>query len=863
MRTLILILFLLPVMASAQISENFEDGNDTQNPEWFGDLNKFIVNEAKQLQLYDTAAGTAYLCVKQHIEENMEWRIWVKLKFSPSANNNLRIYLMSNQQDMEDLLNGYFLQLGESGSKDALELFRQDSKKDISVCRGLQGALAKSFQIRIKVLRDSTGHWEIYADHSGGNYFQKEAEGQDNTYGNGDYFGFVCKYTKSNCTKMYFDDIYLGPQKVDTVAPGLISLKVNSDSTLLLNFSESVDSASVHKTSHYKTNPYCGKILLANLLNGGKSAELFFSDHFTSGTTYRLLVSGIKDLSGNKMKPDSIPFVFYRPKPHDVVVNEIMADPTPSVGLPEYEYLELYNRTDFDINMSGWQIQTGIHEKTIDTLLLKAKSFLIVSGTKGASTFEPYGKVFAFSSFSLKNQGETVLLRDVSGQLISRITYSDDWYRDKEKSKGGWSLEQINPDNCCSGAENWKVSENPKGGTPGALNSVYEDKIFHPKPIRLIVPGQDSLEVYFSQAMDSNSIYNRDFWQVKPEIGNPDTVLFYDSIPERALLHFSIPFSGGKKYALRLSKDLENCGEYAMEKDTTLDFGLPQSAYKKDIVINEVLLNPFAGGVDYLELYNRSDKVVDLSKINLGYIRESSSGISDTLIYMVSPDQLLMFPLTYLVLTSDPEIVKQQYFTFYPDNFLKMERFPNFNSTHGGTLIEDQTGKIIDAFDYSDKMHFPLLKNTKGVSLERTLFDGETNDPKNWHSAAESVGYGTPGYRNSQYEPDTAFTNAIQIDPAIFSPDGDGYQDKLLVKYNFSRPGNVLSVEVFNAQGYLVRHLVRHEYLGTRGTFSWDGERDDGTKASPGIYVMYFELFGLKGHVRKYKKAVVVAHKLR
>ena len=860
MKTLVLIFLLLPFMTFAQVTENFGDGNITQNPEWFGTLNKFIVNDSKQLQLYDTAAGTAYLFVKQSIKKQMEWRIWVKLRFSPSANNNLRIYLMSDKKDLNGPLNGYYLQLGESGSHDALELFRQDSSSRFSVCRGKDGTLAKAFQVRIKVLRDSKGHWQLFTDHSGGHYFQNEAEGDDNTYNNGSYFGFDCKYTKSNKNKIYFDDIYLGPQIIDTVAPKIVSLKVSSDSTLLLNFSESVDSTSVQQSVHYKTNPSCGKILKVELSVDSKSVELFFSSHFANGSDYQLNVSGIKDLSGNIMKPDSLPFVFYRPKPHDVVINEIMADPNPSVRLPEYEYLELYNRTGFDINMAGWQIQTGIHKKTMDTLVLKAKSYLIVSGTKGAASFESFGKVFAFSSFSLNNRGETVSLRDAGGQLISQVSYSDDWYRDDAKSKGGWSLEQINPANYCSGEENWKVSVNPKGGTPGEKNSVYDDKILSPKLNQFQILGQDSVDVFFNQTMDSNSICNRRLWHVSSGVGDPDTVSFSDSIPDEGQLSFSVPFAGGKKYVLYISKDIRNCAGVSMEKDTTVSFGFPQAADKNDIIINEVLLNPFSGGVDYLEIYNLSDKVIDLSKIKLGYIRESSS---DTIFYDVSSNQNLMFPSTYLVLTSSPEIVKQQYEALAPDNFLKMDRFPNFNSQDGGILIENQSGKIIDAFDYSDAMQFQLLKETKGVSLERTFFNGKTDDSKNWHSAAESAGYGTPGYCNSQFEPDTAFPNAIHIDPAIFSPDGDGYQDKLLIKYNFSTPGNTIRVEVFDANGYLIRHLIRHEYLGTNGTFSWDGKRDDGTLASPGIHVLYFELFDLQGHVRKYKKAVVVAYKHR
>ncbi|MBE0650919.1 MAG: lamin tail domain-containing protein [Bacteroidales bacterium] len=860
MKTLILILFLFPASMCAQIFENFGDGNDTQNPEWFGNIDKFIVNNDQQLQLYDTAAGTAYVSINQPKARQMEWRVWVRLKFSPSANNNLRIYLMSNNKNLEEPLKGYYLQLGEAGSSDALELFRQDSVGEVSVCRGSEGALAKSFEIRIKVLKDTGGKWQIFTDHTGGSYFQKEMEGSDSMYDTCPYFGFECKYTKSNSTKMYFDDVYFGPQVVDTIAPRLISLKRNSDSTLLLNFSENIDSTTAQNVVHYEIIPSCGKISKAGLLNTGKSVQLDFSNRFVSKTKYLLKVSGIKDLSGNILKSDSLSFVYYIPRPHDVVINEIMADPMPAAGLPEYEYLELYNQSDYDIDMSGWEIKTGSHSKIIDTLLLKAKSYLIVSGTKGASSFEPFGKVFAFSSFSLINGGETVSLRNSGGQMISMITYSDDWYRDDDKKKGGWSLEQINPANYCSGAENWKVSQGSEGGTPGAPNSVFQDTIFHPKVVQFLVCNQDSIEVFFSQIMDSMSVTDRSLWQVTSDIGNPDFVSFNDSISDRVMLHFNVPFAGGKKYVLHLSKDLRNCAGYSLDADTSVNFGLPQAPDEKDLVINEVLPDPFAGGVDYLELYNNSDKVLDLSNLQVGYVRSSTS---DTSFYPVSTEQMLMFPASYILLSSSPETVKEQYTTFSSDNFLKMERFPNFNSEQGGILLKENSGLLVDAFNYSDKMHFALLKNTKGVSLERLRFEGQTNNSKNWHSASESVGYGTPGYRNSQFESDTAFADAIQINPSIFSPDGDGYQDLLNIKYNFLEAGNTMSVQVYNSQGYLIRHLIKHEYLGTQGSFSWDGLRDDATKALPGIYILYFELYDLQGHVKKYKKAVVLAQKLR
>ena len=48
-----------------------------------------------------------------------------------------------------------------------------------------------------------------------------------------------------------------------------------------------------------------------------------------------------------------------------MVINEIMADPEPVVGLPACEYVELYNVTDHAINLQDWVLTIGTSEKVI------------------------------------------------------------------------------------------------------------------------------------------------------------------------------------------------------------------------------------------------------------------------------------------------------------------------------------------------------------------------------------------------------------------------------------------------------------------------------------------------------------------
>ena len=167
----------------------------------------------------------------------------------------------------------------------------------------------------------------------------------------------------------------------------------------------------------------------------------------------------------------------------------------------------------------------------------------------------------------------------------------------------------------------------------------------------------------------------------------------------------------------------------------------------------------------------------------------------------------------------------------------------------------------VDQMDFSAKMHYPLLKETKGVSLERVSFAIPSSDPDNWHSAAESVGFGTPGYANSMMQNPAETTDAISIDPELFSPDGDGFDDVCFVNYNFDQPGYTMKCFIFSTGGHIVRHLNRGELVAQEGSLAWNGLDDNGNRVPVGIYVVVTEVFNFDGVVKRYKKAVVVTTK--
>ena len=158
-------------------------------------------------------------------------------------------------------------------------------------------------------------------------------------------------------------------------------------------------------------------------------------------------------------------------------------------------------------------------------------------------------------------------------------------------------------------------------------------------------------------------------------------------------------------------------------------------------------------------------------------------------------------------------------------------------------------------------MHYPKLLTTKGVSLERLYPDMPTQDENNWRSAAESAGFGTPGYENSQAG-NALEDNEFEIAPEVFSPDNDGYEDYTEVLCTFTEEENRVSIVIFNNRGHPVKHLTNNMLCGTSARFRWDGLDDRNQSAPAGMYVVQIECWNLRTQKTIRKRKVVSIYRL-
>lgn len=861
MKKILLCLFFLPLTVLAQLAENFSDGDFSSNPVWNGITENFEINNSKQLHLNASEAGISYLSTQNSLLDSTEWQFWIKLSFSPSANNFTRVYLVSDNEDLTAPLNGYFLQFGEAGSNDAIELYRQNGVQLTSVCRGKDGEIANSFAVRIKVTRRGNGLWEIFSDSTGGMNFSRQAEGTDNLLINNVFFGIFCQYTSSNNTKFYFDDFIVRNIEVDTSPPGIATINAISPNQLDIYFNEAVEKISAENCVNYYAGTEAGNPFRAQL-EGNLLIHLTFAYSFPEDKESNLTAKNIEDLAGNKMPETVKSFTWHRLKAFELVINEIMADPSPTVGLPEWEYLEIFNPSSFSVNLKNWTLSAGSSTFVFPEIAIDSQQFLIVADNDAQADFQTFGEFIGFSNFSLTNASSTIILRNIPGQIIHNICYTDDWYVNDTKNEGGWALEQVDPENPCGEAANWQASTDPAGGTPGRVNSVLANNPDSQSPElkNIIVCDSIHIQVFFNEPMDSLSTGNPFKYNIDNSIGQPLSALPVAPDFRSVILALQQPVQEKIPYTLTINDSISDCVGNVMKIMSNGLFAIPEAPSENDLVINEILFNPKDDGVDFVEIFNRSGKIIDLS----GSTLSSFDSIAGTLesVCPVTKTSYPFFPEEYLVLTTNPEKIKEQYEKANPDAFLAMELFPPFNNDEGIVVLATGGREIIDKFNYSETMHYALLNSVDGISLERISPERKTNDVTNWHSASQKSGFATPGYQNSQFVSEMAYENAITLSPEIFSPDNDGYNDIVNIGYTFDKPGFTANITIYDANGRLVRYLIKNELLGTSGSFSWDGINEDGEKALIGIYIVYVEIFNLYGKVQHYKKATVLGGKI-
>ncbi|MEO8398287.1 MAG: lamin tail domain-containing protein [Ignavibacteriaceae bacterium] len=501
-----------------------------------------------------------------------------------------------------------------------------------------------------------------------------------------------------------------------------------------------------------------------NFDSTGTADELIFSQSFTNlssgdsitantilnsiqAGTYnifcRIIFTNDEDTLNNKK---NFSFIVFPPGNNfnDIIINEIMY--APSSGEPEW--VELYNKTSSPINLKKLTLSDNSTSFliTANDFFIDPKSYVVVSRDSSILNFYSVESPIVAANFpALNNSGDAVVIKDSLGILLDSLEYLPGW----GGSVGGKSLERILVDGQSVQQQNWGTSQSLNKATPGKINSItpknFDLKVstFEPEKDFEIIGEQIGFQIVIKNiGLNQVDNFQLEFYK--------DINL--DSIPQSTEL---ISSSNGNLILPNDSNDFSvstnnlTNGEnyfiakinYPLDEDTTnnLKFTKISAAQinenRSDVIINEFMYAPAFPQPEWIELFNRSEKIINLKNYK---IADDSDTIS------VIKNSVILNPKEYFIITRDSSIIN--YFNV-KSNFVE-SNFPTLNNSGDRIILIDSLNRTIDSLEY-----LFTWGGTGGKSLERIDPNFISTDSASW-STSKSFQGGTPGYINSVTQKD-------------------------------------------------------------------------------------------------------------
>jgi hypothetical protein len=222
----------------------------------------------------------------------------------------------------------------------------------------------------------------------------------------------------------------------------------------------------------------------------------------------------------------------------------------------------------------------------------------------------------------------------------------------------------------------------------------------------------------------------------------------------------------------------------------------------------------------------------------------------------VSEESLTLGPLAYVVLTSDTAALGEAGHR-PPIRMVLVRNFPALNNGGDVLTLHDASGRTMDSLQYDPSWHNPAFTDPSGRSLEKILPSLASTDSRSWTTSLDISG-STPGRENSVLASAPPRRVPLSFSPNPFSPDDDGVDDAVLIRFA-APPGTVnMTLRVFDIRGRLVRRLLDNQPGGSEGTVVWDGRDDAMRRAHIGAYVVLLECGRADGGTPLIAKGVLV-----
>lgn len=842
-------MMLTPGMS--QIREDFSDGNLTQKPIWSGDVGAFEINTNQQLQLNAPKSKRfAFLSTPSPYNQGFEARFWVSYLGNPSSSNHPLVYLTATSNTDIRKCEAYVLKIGgESGRTDKLSLYRQENSGSrteiISSAEGVVLSESETLDAKIRV-RYNAGVFTLFIWKS--NRWETLAESTPQPIIEGSYFGLAVNYTSSRVKSFRFDDLFITPLP-DLTAPLLKAFRFKKSTLLEMEYTETLEKESATKIENHKVSGHqIDRVFLQDSL-----ITLNISPPIRRGAFVTYTAQNFSDTSGNTIIPIDTTRQFYSPQKGDLIISEIMPNPKPSRGtLPEAEYIEVFNPNDFPIPLQSLSLLLSGKKYPLIKDRISPKSLQLILNKKDTSKFSEFDRIVSEKSFYLNNKSATLELF-LQNQKVDSLQYDIAREEPASKRAGGWALEKIPNANCPDATENRRFSQNPNGGSPQKIN-VFKRKltwIFG-------TPNENSISVTFNNTVNTDHLP----WMLN---GVAQNNAEHDPLkkPSKTMRFPFQNLSKTQEHHLQIPSVTSCVG--SAEKNIRFSFGIPSNPKKNNVVINEILYEQTSDVPEYIEIFNTSPFFFETKNFHLRIQNSGSKKIQSLKLENISNHLRQLKPESYTVITSDKNLLYQRFEDHGIDSS-KMVQLPLSLANEGGSiaLLHLQNASLLDSVYYSEKMHFRLFSSElkKGVALEKIFPKKNAENIENWTSAIQKNNFGSPTYENSASRQEQTKTDPFSLSQKQISPNQNGIYDHVSIHYEDLPPQHLISISIWDNQGFKVKTLLEKERSNRSGASVWKGKSDLDEILPTGIYIVLIETYNSHGVREKTWKDGLYLHYL-
>ncbi len=499
------------------------------------------------------------------------------------------------------------------------------------------------------------------------------------------------------------------------------------------------------------------------------------------------------------------PVTFYAPQDFSgLVINEINYHPsdgcTGGLDDEEYEFIEIKNAGNVNLNMTDVYFSDGISFKFPQGTYLAPNNYIVLAGD--AATFQAKYSFAPFGEYlgKLSNGGETIVLANALGTAIDEVSYQDKAPWPVAADGQGPSLELTNSNLDNSIGNNWHASL-PNCGTPGqansnpcasnppglvineihynsigSLNSGDWVEIYNPTSSSVnlsgwhLQDGSNDFTIPAGSTIPANGYFvlvekDTSFTKIYPDVTNyvgdlgfgfSDLGEFVKLLsPQRCAVdavEFGVqsPWPGtpnGTGPTLSLNSTGANNNLPSNWSASSNHSGTPGAPNNNlcagglpTIVINEINYNSILSNDpgDWIELYNPAASSIDLSNWEF----------HDGKNIFTIPAGTVLSAGGYMILTENAS----QFSGIFP-NVGNVVGDWGFNLTSLGerVAIYNDNRCLIDAMIYDEQSPWPTLPNGNGTTLSLTSPGLNNSVPGSWDASSEiNAPFGTPGRANEE-----------------------------------------------------------------------------------------------------------------